>query len=280
MGIDKINNQDFPQSTTAPATTTPTISLNSATPAFGNLVVTVTNHSDYTNPNYSVTSALADGTVTVTDANVDRALESDLSHLSATLTVVDGNASTAQRTVSVKAQEFEDRKQSAAVTATYTPSFIQNKYIRITGTDSDGDAVASRMSIGEIRFYDGAGQSGTAYPTTNLTADDSETGIVVSAGYYINATYGPWKAADASATNTLFWTLGISTAADNWWQIEFEDGTYSTKPIIKSLKIGFKQWTDPTHIKITSSANADHSSATTHGIFPITQQSNYTENIG
>ena len=269
MGIDKINNQDLPQSTTAPATTTPTLSISNATPAFGAATITVTNHGDYTNPNYSATSALADGTVTVTDTNVDRSLESDKSHLGATLKISDTNTSTAQRTLSVKAQEFEDRKQSAAATVTYTPSYIQNKYVRITGVDSDGSATSDRLAITDINFYTGSGQSGTVYPTTNLTANDSETGIVVSQGHLFSSTYAAFKAVDSNTTGTLAWLLGTN-AANNWWQIEFEDGTYSTKPIIKSIDAKFHSQNDPFYFKITGSNNADHSSATDYGIFEIT----------
>ena len=60
MGISKINEQTLPTSTTPPATTRPTISLNSATPVFGAVTVTISNHSDYTNPNYSAVCTLED----------------------------------------------------------------------------------------------------------------------------------------------------------------------------------------------------------------------------
>jgi hypothetical protein len=265
MGIDKINNIDFPQSTTAPATTTPTLSISSAAPAFGAATITVTNHANYTNPNYSAVCTLADGTVTVTDANIDRGLESDKSHLAGTLTLADSNASTAQRTVTVKAQEFGDTTQSTAATATYTPSFIQAKYIRFTGVESDGSATSDRLAIQDIRLFTGGGQSGTEYPTTDLTADNSETGITISAGHYYGTFY-PWVAFDSSS-GSWWWPLS-TTAPNNWIQIEFEDGTYGTKPIIKSVQVKFESsWADTYYFKITSSANADHSSATDHGVF-------------
>jgi len=271
MGIDKINNIDFPQSTTAPATTTPTLSISSAAPAFGAATITVTNHANYTNPNYSAVCTLADGTVTVTDANIDRGLESDKSHLAGTLTLADSNASTAQRTVTVKAQEFEDKKQSAGGTVTYTPSYIQNKYIRIRGVDANGSDTSDRLAIADINFYTGAGQSGTVYPTTNLTSNTSETGIVVSAGHIYSATYDAFDAVQVNTTVQMWWALSTS-AANNWWQIEFEDGTYSTKPIIKSIDVYFHIQTDAAYFKITGSDNADHSSATDYGVFAISAQ--------
>ena len=271
MGISKINEQTLPTSTTAPATTTPTISIDSATPVFGIATVTISNHSDYTNPNYSMVSKLADGTVIVTDANVDRVLESDESHLAGTLKLVDTNTSTAERTITVKAQEFENSKQSAAATVTYTPSFIQNQYVRIRGVDSDGDQTSNRIAIDDVNFYTGLGQSGTVYPTSNLTANDSETGIVVSQGHLFSATYDAFKAVDSDTSNTMAWLLGTS-AANNYWQIEFETGTYSSAPVIKSFDIRFDGQNDATHFAVTGSDNADHSSATVYGTFEISAE--------
>ena len=44
---------------------------------FGVVTVTISNHSSYTNPNYSVVSKLSDGTVMVAAADVNKSLESD-----------------------------------------------------------------------------------------------------------------------------------------------------------------------------------------------------------
>jgi hypothetical protein len=280
MGIDKINNQDFPQSTTPPATTTPSVSI--AGGAFGVVTATITKSGGgtYTNPNYSAQCTLADSTVTVTDANIDRSLESDASHLAGTLNLTDSNASTAERTITVKAQEFEDHKQSAGATATYTPSYVQKKYIRIRGVDSDGNNSSQRSSISNIRFYTGTSQSGTEYPTTNLSSATSETGIVVSAGHTYSSSYDVYYAVNGSGN--MWWALSTS-AANNWWQIEFEDATYGTKPIIKSMTVTMP-WntTSNTHFKITGSDNADHSSATDFGVYATNIVSGVTTaiNIG
>ena len=270
MGISKINEQTLPTSTTPITTTRPTISLNSATPVFGTVTVTISNHSDYTNPNYSAVCTLDDGTVTVTDANIDRVLESDESHLAGTLKLIDTNESTEERTITVKAQEFEDSKQSATQTATYVPSTIQNQYLRIRGVNSDGDQVSNRIAIMDVNFYAAAAQSGTVYPTTNLTANGSETGIAVSQGHLFSSLYDAYLACDSSTT-TMAWLLGTS-AANNYWQIEFETGTYSSAPIIKSIDIKFHAQNDATHFALTGSNNADHSSATVYAIFEITAE--------
>ena len=265
--ISSVNGQTPNLDLSGSASTTPSVSVSGG--LFGQVDATITKSGGgtYTNPNYSAECTLADGTVTVTDANIDRVLESDGSHLAGTLEISDTNASTAQRTISVKAQEFGDTTQSTVGTATYTPTSIQAKYIRFTGVLADGSATNKRLAIEDIRFFTGSGQSGTEYPTTDLTANDSETGIVISAGHFFNATYAPYKAFDSSS-GTWWWTLSNNTAANNYIQIEFEDGTYSTKPIIKSLQVDFQSsWADTYYFKITSSANADHSSSTDHGVF-------------
>ena len=269
-GVDDANISSFSGQTpnldlSGSASTAPSVSTSGG--VFGLVVATITKSGGgtYTNPNYSAECTLADGTVTVTDANIDRVLESDGSHLAGTLEISDTNASTAQRTVTVKAQEFGDTTQSTAATATYTPSFIQAKYIRFTGVESDGSATSDRLAIQDIRLFTGGGQSGTEYPTTDLTADNSETGITISAGHYYGTFY-PWVAFDSSS-GSWWWPLS-TTAPNNWIQIEFEDGTYGTKPIIKSVQVKFESsWADTYYFKITSSANADHSSATDHGVF-------------
>lgn len=267
------------------STISPIPSVSLAGGIFGVVTATVTKDGGgtYTNPNYSAVATLADGTVTVTDANIDRNLESDLSHLSGVLNFTDTNTSTAQRTLTVQIQEFGTTTRSATTTATYTPSFAQNKFLRIQGCDADGTNNATRIAFREIRFYDGVGQSGTEYPTTDLTANDSETGIAITAGAFFNATYAPYKAFQSNST--WWWTLGNSTADNNYIQIEFEDGTYGTKPIIKSIMLNkhFDQ-NVASYVKITGSDNADHSSATSYGVYLVPEKLNNSDvsefNIG
>ena len=270
--IASINGQDAPSGGTASTAPSVSVSIN----AFGTVTATITKSGGgaYTNPNYSASAALTSdaSTVTVADANVDRSVETDGSHLAGTLTFSDSNAASGERTLSVRAQEFGDKIQSDAGTAAYTAAVMQDEYLRIRGTTSDGTASSNRLAIAEVRFYAGRGQTGTVYPTTNLTANDSETDIVISAGHVYNATYDAWKACDSNATGTMYWALGTS-AANNWWQIQWEDGTYDTKPIIQSMKIYFHNVTDCTHFSLVGSSVADHSSDTTdYGVFEITSE--------
>ncbi len=259
--IDSINGQDAPSGEGGTATATPSLSV--AGGGFGVAVATITKPGGtYTNPNYEIITTLADGTVTVSDANADRNMENDKSHISGVINITDTNASTAQRTVTVKAQEFGDTIQSNAATANFTPSYIQNKYIRITAVDESGNGKAVHAGLYDWFLFTDLGQTGTQYPTTALTSDTSETGIVVSSGLAYGS-YSTWKAFDRGSG---FWWALTGTAAQNWIQIEFDDDTYGTKPIIKSMKI--RQFSiyfsgsaaNPTYTRIQGSNNSDMSS--------------------
>ena len=240
--------------TSGDASHTPTVTNAGGT--FGIVTATIirTARTPYTNPNYSAVCTLADGTVTVTDANIDRVLESDSSHLAGTLVIADVNTSTAERTLTVRAQEFGTETQSAVDTAVYTPVFPQNSFIRVQACDSSGNSTASNMSIRNLRFYTGTGQTGTELPP-DLTANDSATDLVVRAGHTFSATYAAFKAFDNTET-TMSWALSGS-AANNYIQIGFSGSTYSTLPIFKSMKIKFQGLHFPTHFKLTGFDNDD-----------------------
>ena len=275
IGTSDLNNVDgffTTQGGGGTASTTPTISTSGGT--FGAISVTITNHNSYTNPNYSA-EAKVGATVTVLDSTVIRQLDSSGNHIGDLLTFVDSNTSTAQRTLTVKAQEFGDFIQSAGATATYTPSNVQSRYLRIRGVTSVGADTSARLAIEDLRFWTSPGGIGTKYPTTNLTSDTSETGIVVSAGHSYSATYAPWKACDSSASS-MWWALGTS-AANNWWQIQWESGTYSTIPIIKSMVIRFDGQTDASFFSLKgSNTGAFSGEETDYGIFQILENTTQT----
>tara|TARA_B100000497_G_C7626804_1_gene376664 strand:- start:13 stop:873 length:861 start_codon:yes stop_codon:yes gene_type:complete len=262
--IASINEQDVP-SGGGTATATPTMTVSGGT--FGAVLVTVTNHSSYTNPNYSI-SCEAGGVVTILDSDVDHTLDTGNDSLSAAMSFVDLNSSTGTRTLSLKAQEFGDNIQSQAATSTYNVTYVQSRYLRIRGVASDGSESNNRLAINDVNFYDAAGQTGTVYPTTNLTSNTSETGIEVSQGHVYNATYLAYKAVDSSSTS-MAWLLGTNDV-NNWWQIEWESGTYSTVPTIKSMRINFNAQNDAAYFKIEGSDNGNFSGEETdYGVFAI-----------
>ena len=249
-----------------PASTTPTIST--VVNSFGVVTVTITNHASYTNPNFNATAAVG-GTTTVTDSNVRHNLDISQTKLGNQLYISDSNATAGTRTLSVKAQEFGNFVESAAVTTTYSVNYVTARYIRFKGVTSAGVATASYLGFADVRLYTGSGATGTAYPTTNVTSDTSETGIVLSSGYAYNSTYATWKAADNNPTGTFWWSLGLGNAALNWWQIEFQPGTYPTPPTIKSVRI-YGNNNQTTHFRILSSnTGAFAGEEIDHGFFAI-----------
>ena len=84
--IADINGVDVPSGGGGTASTTPTISVSGG--LFGEVTVTVTNHSSYTNPNYSCSAAVG-GTTTVADADVNHTLDTGDDSVSATLNITD-----------------------------------------------------------------------------------------------------------------------------------------------------------------------------------------------
>ena len=276
--ISKVNNQTMPQqSGAAPASATPAVSVS--TGAFGVVTATITKSGGgtYRNPNYSAVAVDSEGTTTVADSAAIRSLESDLSHLSGTIVLNDTNASTAQRALTIKVQEFGENLDSAAATATYTPVAIQNNYVRIRGVDSSGSNSSDRLAIDDIKFYTGAGGAGTGYPESALTANDSnidEEGVQVGAGHSYSSTYAAWRAVESNTTNQMWWALGTS-AANNYWEINFSaefEGFSEGAPAIKSMTIRFDTQTDASYFKVTGSNESDHSSATDYGTFEITAE--------
>ena len=211
-------------------TTTPTGSLSFS---FGTGRITISNHSAYTNPNYSVSVSIA-GTEIVSDAEINHVMDTGDDSVGATMTFTDNNASTAQRTVTIKAQEFGDNIQSAALTATYTPSYSAWRYIRVTNTNAlKTTSGTSWLAINNWSLFEGVGQTGTNHPTTDLTSDTSQTGIALTSNN-VYSQYYKWYAFDSNTNGTRFWTV---TAHPMWLQIEFEPATYSPPPTIRSMSL-------------------------------------------
>lgn len=270
--IASINEQDVPSGGGGTATTTPTISVDSG--LFGVVEVTVTNHSSYTNPNYSASVSIG-GTEIVADSTVNHGLDTGDDSVSDLLTLQDTNSSTSTRTVSVKAQEFGDYIQSSAVTATYNLTHLSSRYIRIRGVNANGSDSANRLAIYDMRFYENFGQSGTvgtdAHPA-HLTADTSSGDLYhVTAGHVYSSSYPIYQAFDSSTSQfSMWWALGTS-AANNWIQVYFDptanSGQFATPPTIKSMSISLNNQSTADYIAVQTSS--DGTNFTTETILPI-----------
>ena len=235
--IDNVDGFFTTQSGGGTATTSPTITVSTV---FSVVTVTVTNHSTYTNPNYSAIAKVGN-TTTVADTDVEHTLETDKTHLSDTFVFNDTDSTAGQRTLEVRAQDFGDKIQSAATTANYTIAGLPSaRYIRIRGVESDGSDSDKRIWIYEMRFYESANQSGTSHPTmmANATTDDDGNNYyTISAGHnYSN--YNPYEAFDDSSSNYDAWWSLSTSAANNWIQMKFDDTQFPTPPSIASFEIG------------------------------------------
>jgi hypothetical protein len=76
--------------------------------------------------------------------------------------------------------------------------------------------------------------------------------FIISAGYSYNSTYDGWKAFDnrTNTTGSMWWSLSVSNAADNYVQIQFTDGA---KTIVSGHVILYAQGTTATHIRLEGS---------------------------
>lgn len=239
---------------------------------FGSGSVTINNSHLYTNPNYWM-QVKESGVVIVADADVDHGgLSGGKDHINNVMTFADTSTATGTRTVEVKAQEFGDYVESATVTTTYTKTDANQRYYRFYGVNSSGTKTTSNTFIQNIAFFTGSGQTGTEYPTTNLTDYTSETGFVCSAGDEYDATRAAWKAFDSSQTSTGWWSLGVPVADNNWIQVEFESGTYPTPPTLKSAQFRFSSSNNATHLRMYGSdTGAFAGEETDYGFFKITE---------
>ena len=278
--IEKISGVDIATSSGGGGTpsTTPTIDLTQG--LFGAVSVEVTNHSTYTNPNYSASSNVG-GVTTVSDADIDHGLESDKSHITDTLRFQDSSTTSGQRTFTLTAQDYGE-EESASATATYNIAGPPaSRYIRIRGVDSSGTNSASRLAIWNLRFYTGAGQTGTSHPT-NMTSETTDTNgdnfYTVSVGHEYSGYVG-WKAFDSSTSIfQMWWALG-SSAANNWIQIKFDDTEFSTPPSINSFAISlYASGNYANHVAFETSD--DGSTFTQRGVFAVSSSSNSQQNFG
>ena len=265
--IDQVNGFYTTQGGGGTATTTPTISVTAA--PFGQITAQVTNHSSYTNPNYSV-SVSESGTEIIADSAATHTLDSDSATISDRVVLTDVNSATGTRTLTLRAQEFGDFVQSAAVTATYNLQHLSARYIRIRGVTSTGANDAGRLAIYELRFFEGIGQTGSSHPS-NLTADTSAGDLYhCTAGHVYSSSYPIWKAFDSSTSVfSMWWALG-TTATNNWIQIYFDptanSNQFATPPTLKSMHIKVNSQNEADYIAVQTSS--DGSTFTTEAILP------------
>ncbi len=231
--IASINGQDVPSGGTLATTATPT-ATGGVSSTLSIHTVVISNHGNYVNPNYSVTISIG-GSVIYADSSIDHTLDTGDGQLSNTLKWVDSDSSTAQRTVTIKAQEF-GKAESSTLTLNYTPTAAAYRYIRFTNTDENESAQSvGWFAIREAKLFEGAEQSGTEHPNVDMTSTTEPTsgGYSISnvGGYYSN--YKDWEAFDDNTgAYQAYWSI---SSGQKSLIIEFLPATWSTPPTIRSF---------------------------------------------
>lgn len=145
--------------------------------------------------------------------------------------------------------------RSVITTSTFAVIPTRNfSHWRFQTYTSGGSVSTQKAYIGDIRLFTLANSGGTEYPTTSLTSNTSESGITLSSGYQHSSGYAPWKVGDVH-TYTGFWTIGNTTAANAWVQIEFATAT-TLGSITVTTNASF---TDATNIKVFGSNTGNFS---------------------
>jgi len=277
--IEKISGHDAPsEGGGGTPSTTPTIDLTQG--LFGSISVEVTNHSAYTNPNYSANSKVG-GVTTVSDADIDHGLESDKSHVTDTLQFQDLNTTSGLRTFTLTAQAYGE-EESASATATYRVAGPPAaRYIRIRGVTDTGSNSNARLAIWNLRFYEGQAQTGTSHPTnmTNATTDTNGDNFYTVLAGHTYASYYPYKAFDSSTSIFNMWWALQTSAANNWIQIKFDDTEFPTPPNINSFAISlYGSGNYANHVALETSD--DGSTFTQRGVFAVNSSSNSQQSFG
>ena len=141
----------------------------------------------------------------------------------------------------------ETLRKAFAVTAATNFRIWRTQFV-----DSSGNASTSKAALVELEYFPSTNAGGTHEPDGNASSNTSISGITISSGYTHSSTYAPWRAFDGTtgaAAGSMWWSLGISTAADNWIQVQF-----SAAETFQSVRLHiYGGFNDATHFKVLGS---------------------------
>ena len=180
-----------------------------------------------------------------------------------TAVTIDSSGNISMSAPSSAAQNYELRifcadvgeLRSQVLTKTFNVTAATNFRIwRTQFVDSSGNASTNKAALVELEYYPNSNAGGTHEPDGNANSNTSIGGVTISSGYTHSSTYAPWKAFDGTtgaAAGSMWWSLSISTAADNWIQVQF-----GSAQSFQSAKLHiYGQFNDATHFKILGSNN-------------------------
>ena len=210
------------QNTNLGLSVTPTLSATSNQYLGGS--ATITNWGTYDDPAVFAQLKNSGGTVVVSNDNI--------SVSSSGFLLFDLPATTGTYTLEVQVQDFGDLSSEVA-TVSITKADPNFRYYRA----ADFSLGASSIFIANMRFYSGAGQTGTVYPS-DMTDNTTPSPYVASASWTYapgSPTYDPFVAFDSNVSSGGWWTIGSTNGgiANEWLQIDLG----SSPPTILSFRL-------------------------------------------
>jgi len=137
----------------------------------------------------------------------------------------------AKYAISVKAEASGGNIGNLTDTTTITADTTGINYVADNGSGSylhyrfqnyELDAATTdRGFLIRLELHDAVDLGGTRYPTAALTSNTSDANFTATRGFANSASYEAWKCFNLSVGGG-WWTIGISSAADNWIQCEFD----------------------------------------------------------
>ena len=228
------------QNTNLSLSITPTITLTAASTVYSVLQGTITNYASYS----ALASVYIDvinsgGTIVVANSSVNSTRDITTGAITVTVSAL----AAATYTVRVKVQELGSIISDTA-TASFTkldPSFRYWRVNNFTG-------VGSGAYLRNWALYSGSARTGTKYPT-NMTSNTAPSPFVASGRYRYSAAYEFFYAFDSDTGGSGAWTLGSSSNATDYFQIDLGAAT-----TIKSHQVSWNTSYFPTQFWIEASS--------------------------
>jgi hypothetical protein len=196
------------QNTNLGVTVTPTLTGDPSITGGLSYTVTVSNNATYQDPAYFCEVYTGASLVIANSAVTDN----QDGTLSFTAPVPAGT-----HEIRVKCQDFGDLQSEVGTLAFTTTAFGGNfRYWKITGITCTHP---NWWMLANMRLFDAAGQSGTAYPA-NMTSATAPSPYVIVAGSNYNSGYTEWKAFDSNTTNSFYWAIGSPYGPADWLTID------------------------------------------------------------
>ena len=222
------------QNTNLGVSVTPTLSGAASIDAGQPYTLTISNNATYQDPAYFVEVFTGSTKVVANSAVTD--------NLDGTLTFT--APATGTHEIRVKCQDFGDLQSEEATLAFTSIAFGGTfRYWRVANITG---ATGNNIGLYNVRYFTGAGQTGTSLPST-MTSETTPTPFVVTKSYEQGGSYAAWKAYDL-AIGGWWWLLSSANVSAEWNTIDL-----GSSQAITSMTIGPWYSQAPTSVQILAS---------------------------